>query len=49
MKQAEDMIMKGGYIIPVFQQCNSDLIKSSVKGIAFHPVAVNRIYKSTTK
>ena len=43
------MIMKGGYIIPVFQQCNSDLIKSSAKGIAFHPVAVNRIYKSTTK
>ncbi len=49
LKKAETIIMRDAIIWPVFQQCNADLIKPNIKGIAFHPVAINRIYKSTTK
>ena len=49
MKQAETMIMEDAAISPVYQKCNANLIKSNVKGIAFHAVAINKIYKNTTK
>ena len=49
LKRAETMVMDDVAVSPVYQQCNADLIKSNVKGIAFHAVAINRIYKHTTK
>ena len=49
MKDAETMIMKDAAISPVYQKCNANLIKSNVKGVAFHAVAINKIYKNTTK
>ena len=49
MKKAETMIMEDAAISPVYQKCNANLIKNNVKGIAFHAVAINKIYKSTTK
>ncbi|MCR5290258.1 MAG: peptide ABC transporter substrate-binding protein [Treponema sp.] len=49
LKQAETVIMENAIVFPIYQQCNADLIKSNVKNIAFHPVAINRIYKKTTK
>ncbi|WP_033421516.1 peptide ABC transporter substrate-binding protein [Treponema bryantii] len=49
MKQAEIMIMDDAAISPVYQKCNANLIKSNVKGVAFHAVAINKIYKNTTK
>ena len=49
MKQAEEIIMKDAAIFPLYQQCNSDMIRSGVKGIAFHPVGISRIYKKATK
>ena len=49
MKQAERMIMDDAAISPVYQKCNANLIKSNVKGVAFHAVAINKIYKNTTK
>ena len=49
LKQAEGMIMEDAVIMPIYQKCNANLIKSNVRGIAFHAVAINRIYKSTTK
>ena len=49
MKKAEGMILEDAVIAPIYQKCNANLIKSNVKGIAFHAVAINRIYKSTTK
>ena len=49
MKDAELMIMKDAAISPVYQKCNANLIKSNVKGVAFHAVAINKIYKNTTK
>ena len=49
LKKAEIMIMEDAAISPVYQKCNANLIKSNVKGVAFHAVAINKIYKSTTK
>lgn len=49
LKEAEKMVMGNAIVSPVYQQCNADLIKPNVKGIAFHAVAINRIYKNTTK
>ena len=49
LKKAEIMIMEDAAISPVYQKCNANLIKSNVKGVAFHAVAINKIYKSATK
>ena len=49
LKKAETMVMEDVAVMPVYQQCNADLIKPNVKGIAFHAVAINRIYKHATK
>ena len=49
LKEAETMIMEDAAISPIYQKCNANLIKSNVKGIAFHAVAINKIYKNTTK
>ncbi len=49
LKEAQSMVMNSAIVYPLFQQCNADLIKSTVKNISFHPVAINRIYKNTTK
>ena len=43
------MIMEDAVISPIYQKRNADLIKPNVKNIAFHAVAINRIYKTTTK
>ena len=49
LKKAEGIIMEDAVISPIYQKCNANLIKSNVKGVAFHAVAINRIYKNTTK
>ena len=49
LKKAEGMIMEDAVISPIYQKCNANLIKSNVKNIAFHAVAINRIYKTTSK
>ena len=49
LKQAELMVMDDAVIMPIYQKCNADLINPSVRNIAFHAVAINRIYKKTTK
>ncbi|WP_191013858.1 peptide ABC transporter substrate-binding protein [Treponema zioleckii] len=49
MKDGEKMVMDDVVISPVYQKCNADLIKTNVRGIAFHAVAINRIYKHTSK
>jgi len=49
LKDAERMVMDDAVIMPIYQKCNANLIKSNVRGIAFHAVAINRIYKNTTK
>ena len=49
LKEAEKIIMEEAVIMPVFTQCNPNLISSRVKGISFHAVGINKIYKSATK
>ena len=38
--------MQEAVIAPLYTQANANLISSSVTGIDFHPVALNRVYKS---
>lgn len=49
MKAAEKIVLEDAVIIPLYQQADACMVKSSVKGIEFHPVALNRVYKNTTK
>ena len=49
LKKAEHMVLEDAAIMPIYQKCNANLIRNSVKGVAFHAVAINRIYKNTTK
>ena len=49
LKKAEGMIMEDAVISPIYQKCNANLIKSNVRNVAFHAVAINRIYKTTSK
>ncbi len=46
---AEKIVMDEAVIFPLYIQCNAELISTSVSGIEFHPVALNRVYKNATK
>ena len=46
---AEEIIMREAVIVPVYTKADANMIKSNVEGIEFHPVALNRVYKNTTK
>jgi len=49
MKQAETMLMEDMAVTPFYQQCDANMIKPGVRGIEFHAVAINRIFKHATK
>ena len=40
--------MKEAVIAPLYTKSNANLIADGVSGIEFHPVALNRVYKSVT-
>jgi oligopeptide transport system substrate-binding protein len=46
---AEKIVMEEAVIFPLYTQCNAELISTSVSGIEFHPVALNRVYKNAVK
>lgn len=46
---AEKIVMDEAVIFPLYTQCNAELISTSVSGIEFHPVALNRVYKNAIK
>ena len=46
---AEKIVMEEAVIFPLYTQCNAELISTSVSGIEFHPVALNRVYKNAAK
>ena len=48
LKKAEGMVMDDAVIFPVYQKGDAVMIKSSVSGIEFHSVGINRIYKNAT-
>lgn len=45
---AEALVMEEAVIAPLYTKANANLIAEGVEGIDFHPVALNRVYKSTT-
>ena len=47
MLKAETIVMEEAVIAPLYTKANANLISSSVSGIEFHPVALNRVYKNT--
>jgi len=49
LKEAEEIVMSDVVVMPVYTQCSVDLIKPNVKGISFHAVGINKIYKLATK
>jgi len=49
MKAAEKIVLEDAVIFPLYQQADACMVKASVKNIEFHPVALNRVYKNTTK
>lgn len=46
---AEKLVMDEAVIYPLYTQCNAEMMSSSVTGVEFHPVALNRVYKSAVK
>ena len=46
---AETIVMQEAVIAPLYTKANANLITAGVEGIDFHPVALNRVYKDTTK
>ena len=49
MFKAETIVMQEAVIAPLYTKANANLITAGVEGIDFHPVALNRVYKDTTK
>lgn len=41
--------MDEAVIFPLYTQCNAVMMSSKVTGVDFHPVALNRVYKSAVK
>ena len=49
MKDAAKIILDEAVIFPLYQQSDACMIKSSVKGVDFHAVALVRVFKNATK
>lgn len=49
MGDAEKIVMDQAVVAPVYTKADANMIKSNVKNIEFHPCALNRVYKNTTK
>ena len=49
LKHAESYVLEDAVIFPVYQQSDACMVKSNVKGIEYHAVALNRVYKRATK
>jgi len=48
LHQAEEIVMDEMVILPVYQKANAMMVKSSVKNLECHSIALNRVYKDTT-
>lgn len=45
-KQAEQIIADEAVILPVYQNCNAELVKPDISGIEFHSVGLNRVFRN---
>lgn len=48
LKKAEDIVMDQMVILPVYQKNNAMMIRTGVKNVECHPVALNRVFKNVT-
>ncbi len=46
MLKAETLVMQEAVIAPLYTKANANLITEGVSGVDFHPVALNRVYKT---
>ncbi len=46
---AEKVAMEDAVIFPLYTQANAEMLSSSVTGIEYHAVALNRVYKNCVK
>jgi len=49
MMDAEKIVMDQAVIMPLYTQCNAEMVSSKVTGVEWHPVALNRVYKDASK
>ena len=49
LKHAERYVLEDAVIFPVYQQSDACMVKSNVKGIEYHAVALNRVFKRASK
>ena len=47
--EAEQIVLEQAVIFPLYGQCNAEMVSSAVTGVAFHPVALNRVYENAAK
>ncbi|NCC66601.1 MAG: peptide ABC transporter substrate-binding protein [Clostridia bacterium] len=47
--EAEKIVMDEAVIAPIYTKADATMIKPTVTGIEFHPVALNRVFKHTVK
>ena len=46
--EAETLVMNDAVIAPLYTKSNANLIADRLTGVAFHPVALNRVYKEAS-
>ncbi len=49
MYDAEKIVMDQAVIIPLYTKANAYMINSDIQGLEFHPVALNTVFKNTSK
>lgn len=49
MYEAEKIVMDQAVIIPLYTKANAYMINSDIQGLEFHPVALNTVFKNTSK
>jgi oligopeptide transport system substrate-binding protein len=49
MYDAEKIVLQQAAIYPLYTQCNVEMVSAKVKGIAYHPIALNRVFKDAEK
>ena len=49
MYDAEALVLQDAVIAPLYTQANANLIAKGVKGIEFHPMGLNRVYKNAVE
>ena len=49
MYDAETLVLQDAVIAPLYTKANANLIAKGVKGIEFHPMGLNRVYKNAVE